>query len=240
MKKIFQKNELLFALLWIFVYVAGFSCADQLSKSIGIEKLITVCLGLVLSSVLLAFIFRNRLFRHTGLCAFEGSVRNCLYFIPLAVLSLVNVWNGFQMNYSAFVSVLWLVSMLFVGFLEEIIFRGLLFNAMRKDNLKTAVIVSSLTFGIGHIVNLLSGAPFLDTLLQIVYASAIGFLFTVIFLTGKSLLPCIAAHAFINMTSVFARPVTDMGNILFAAFQTLLSIAYGVWILKKEGSRPAA
>ena len=54
-----------------------------------------------------------------------------------------------------------MVSMLFVGVLEEVIFRGLLFLAMAKDSMKAAVIVSSVTFGMGHIVNLLSGAPLL-------------------------------------------------------------------------------
>ncbi len=240
MKKLFQKNELLFALLWILVYVAGFSAADMLSEKIGLAKSITAALGLFLSACLFAFVFKNRLLKHVGLCAFQGSMKGYLYFVPLIVLSLVNVWNGFQLNYTWVVSVLWLISMLFVGFLEEIIFRGLLFNAMRRDNLKTAVIVSSLTFGIGHIVNLLNGAPVFDTLLQIVYASAIGFLFTAMFITGKSLLPCIAAHAFINMTSVFARPMTDAGSIIIAAFQTILSVAYGIRLLKKEGSRLAA
>ncbi len=240
MKKLFQKNELIFVLLWILVYVVGFSGADLLSEQIGLEKSVTAGLGLVLSTVLLAFIAKNRLFKHTGLCAFEGSFKKHLYFVPLIVLSLVNVWNGFQMNLSPAETVLWLVSMLFVGFLEEIIFRGLLFNAMRKDNLKTAVIVSSVTFGIGHIVNLLTGAPVPDTLLQIVYAAALGFLFTVMFLTGKSLVPCIISHAFINMTSVFARPFSNMGDILICVFQTALSIAYGLWLLKKEGILPDA
>lgn len=240
MKKLFQKNELLFALIWIFVYVFGFSSADLLSEKIGLEKSVTAALGLVLSACLFAFVFKNRLLKHVGLCAFQGSMKKNLFFVPLIVLSLVNVWNGFQLNYSRSASILWLVSMLFVGFLEEIIFRGLLFNAMRKDNLKTAIIVSSLTFGIGHIVNLLTGAPVFDTLLQIVYASAVGFLFTAMFISGKSLLPCIAAHAFINMTSVFARPLTDAESIIIAAFQTAVSVAYGIWLLKKEGSETAA
>lgn len=38
--------------------------------------------------------------------------------------------------------------MLCVGFLEEVIFRGLLFTAIAKDTIKTAVVLSSVTFGI--------------------------------------------------------------------------------------------
>ena len=48
--------------------------------------------------------------------------------------------------------------MLCVGFWEEVIFRGLLFQAIAKDNIKSAVIISCVTFGIGHIINLFNGS----------------------------------------------------------------------------------
>ena len=48
--------------------------------------------------------------------------------------------------------------MLCVGFFEEVIFRGLLFQALAKENIETAVSVSSVTFGLGHILNLLNGS----------------------------------------------------------------------------------
>ncbi len=66
--------------------------------------------------------------------------------------------------------------MIFVGFLEEIIFRGFLFRGIAKDNLKEAVIISSVTFGIGHIVNLLNGYDILKNSIQIVFAVAVGFM----------------------------------------------------------------
>ena len=37
-------------------------------------------------------------------------------------------------------------------------FRGLLFTAIAKDNVKSAVVISSVTFGIGHIINLFNGS----------------------------------------------------------------------------------
>ncbi len=233
MKKLFYKNEILFAVIWIVIYVVGFSNADLISEKIGVEKSVTAGLGLVLSAILFLFARRNKLNEYLGLCAFRGDVKKHLYFLPLIVLSLVNVWNGFQMNMEILPSIFYVISMLFVGFLEEIIFRGFLFNAMRKDGLASAVIVSSLTFGIGHAVNLLLGAQVLETILQLIYTSAIGFLFTALFLSGKSILPLIVSHMFINATSVFARPLPHTADILLAAFQTVLAVAYGAWILKK-------
>ena len=93
-----------------------------------------------------------------------------------------------------------------VGFLEEVIFRGLLFRAMEKDNLKSAILVSSLTFGIGHIVNLFngSGGDLTSTLIQIVFAILVGFILVWIFYHGKSLIACILFHSANNALKVFA------------------------------------
>ena len=59
------------------------------------------------------------------------------------------------------------------GYIEEIFFRGFLFRGMAKENLRSAIIVSAVTFGAGHIVNLANTADTLGVLLQIAYAIAI-------------------------------------------------------------------
>jgi membrane protease YdiL (CAAX protease family) len=98
-----------------------------------------------------------------------------------------------------------------VGFLEELIFRGLLFQAMAKDGVRSAIVVSSVTFGIGHIVNLFngSGAELLPNLLQVMYAVAVGFTFVMIFYRTKSLVPCIITHSVFNGLSAFANKAAE-------------------------------
>ena len=88
--------------------------------------------------------------------------------------------------------------MINVGFIEEVIFRGFLFKMMAKENVKRAMIVSALTFGIGHIVNLLNGAEFVSTIMQVCYAVCLGYLFVVIFYKSKFLIQCIVIHGVIN------------------------------------------
>ncbi len=88
--------------------------------------------------------------------------------------------------------------MINVGFIEEVIFSGFLFKMMAKENVKRAMIVSALTFGIGHIVNLLNGAEFVSTIMQVCYAVCLGYLFVVIFYKSKFLIPCIVIHGVIN------------------------------------------
>ena len=105
---------------------------------------------------------------------------------------------------------------------------------MRKDNVKAAVIVSSVTFGIGHIINLIngSGAELLPNLLQIVYATAAGFMFVMMYLRSDSLIGCIAAHGIFNATSVFANEanVTSEKRILTAVLLTVITGGYALYL----------
>ena len=130
-----------------------------------------------------------------------------LFYIPVIILLTANMWYGFRVNMSLLETILYILSMLCVGFLEELIFRGLLFNAMLKNGKNSAIIVSSVTFGVGHIINLIngSGAELLPNLLQVVYAIAVGFMFMMIYYRTKSLLPCIITHGVFNALSAFGR-----------------------------------
>ena len=234
MKKLFDKDEIWFAVLWIVIYVVGFANADAISEAMGIPKLLTVLVGAILTVILGVFIKKNGLNTYFGLCQISGSPKVWLYFIPLIVISSVNLWNGIVIDAELIEIVLFIISMCFVGILEEIIFRGFLFKGMCKSNVTSAIIVSSLTFGAGHIVNLLLGSPVMETLLQLIYASAIGFCYTVIFYVSSSIYPCILSHVVVNATSIFAPQLSSEKQIMIAAIQTVLGVGYGIWLLKKS------
>ena len=234
MNKLYRKEPIWFAVLWIIIYVVGFSVADGISESIGMPKLITAMLGLVLSVILIGFIHREKLAEYYGLCSIKAKAADLAYFVPLAVISSVNLWCGLGADQPWFTAMLSVVSMCFVALLEEMIFRGLLFKAMCRDNIRTAVIVSSLTFGFGHIVNLLLGAPVFETMLQLVYASAIGFCYTAVFLTCGSIVPCIISHAIVNSSGVFACEPSNAWIAIIAAVQTVMSMGYGIWLLRRN------
>lgn len=233
MYRLYKKDEVKFSLVWIIAYVALLSVADNLSGLLGFEKIITAPVCIIFVLFIIGFMQKYNLLEQYGLCSFKGSQKNYLYFIPLGFLISVSLWNGVAINISAFEIVLFIISMLCVGFIEEIIFRGFLFKAMSRDNIKLAVFGSSITFGMGHIVNLLNGRDLIPTLLQICYAAAIGFLFTIIFYKGKSLWPCIIAHGLINSLDVFAVPRTQMFSIITAIVLCAISLLYALWILKK-------
>lgn len=226
-----RKNELVFSLLWIVSYVVLFSIADAISDSIGIIKIITLPITVVLALIIVAFIRKDHLWEYYGVCRFKGiKWSRYIYFIPFVVIASSNLWNGITIRYSAFETVLFIASMLCVGFIEELIFRGFLFKAIAKKNIKAAVIVSSVTFGLGHIVNLLNGAEVLPTILQIIYATAIGYLFTVFFVKSKNLIPCIVVHGIVNALSMFATLGNTVNQIICSAILTAVSLGYAIYL----------
>ena len=229
MKRFFDKQPVWFAVIWIVVYVLAFGNADTISESLGVPKLITVMVGLVLTVVLLLFLRKHSLLPYCGLQKVQGG--RWAWFLPLIAVSTVNFWHGLAVREGA---ALYLISMVWVAILEEVIFRGLLFRAMEKDGRTAAIIVSSVTFGVGHIVNLLLGAELLSTVLQLVEATALGFCFTAIFMVTGSLLPCILSHAFINCTSFFAIDPTPTGRVVTCLIVTVVAVSYGAWLLKRN------
>ena len=157
-----------------------------------------------------------------------------LFYFPLVVLLTANLWYGVAMNASLLETLLYILSMLCVGFLEEMIVRGLLFHAMAHNGVKSAIVVSSITFGIGQIVNLIngSGAELLPNLLQIVYAMAIGFTFVMIFYRTKSLMPCIITHSIFNGFSAFANEaaMTPQRQLFSGVVIAVIAGCYAVYI----------
>ena len=236
MKKLYEKSELTFAIVWIVVYCVLQSVANPLNKVIGIEYAASAVFCVLQTIVLLIFILKNKLQKRYGLCKSPVPAWRFLFYLPLIALASGNLWNGFALNYSPAATVCRIVCMLCVGFIEEVIFRGLLFVAIAKDNTKSAVIISSVTFGIGHIINLFngSGMDFVNNLCQIVFAVAVGFLLVTIFYHGGSLIPCILVHSAINTLGTFANDtnLTTEMHLIHLAILIVITVAYTLILTK--------
>lgn len=243
MKKLYGKSELAFSIIMIAVYCVLLSVGDNLSAEAGISKIITLPVALIMSVILLLFIKKNGLSEKYGLCRPKKTAKEMLYYIPLFIMLLANVMFGVKVNLSVGETVLYMLTMLCVGFMEEVIFRGLLFKAMTEVGLKSAVTVSSVTFGIGHIINLFngSGAELLPNLLQVVYAVAAGFMFVMIFLKSGSLIPCIVIHGVFNALGVFAdeTSLTVTDRIISCVFLVIVSGFYGGYLALKIKKKSA-
>ena len=225
MNKLFEKHETLFCMLLIVFYIVINSVCVQ---NFGYTSCVSFIANTIFSVCLIALVLSLKKTAYYGITKVQN-LKQYLFFIPLVLIISVNLWSGFNTKHPTSEIVFHILTMINIGFIEELIFRGFLFRMMEKSSLNSAIIVSAITFGMGHIVNLLNGAELIPTLMQICYASAIGYLFVIIFHKSKSLVPCIITHCLVNSLSIFNVENT-LSLYIAPVFLTIIPLAYGIYI----------
>ena len=236
MKKLYEKSEITFAIFWIVLYVVVMGNL----RNLGDDSPYMMLGLIVISGLMFLFVRKNALTEKYGLSGWAKNNRAMLWFFPLWIVASLNLWGGAAAKYPLPGQVFAMVSMALVGFAEELIFRGFLFKAMLKDgSVKTAVIVSSVTFGLGHIVNLFTGHELAETLLQMFFAIAFGFIVTMAFYKSGSLLPCILSHSLTDVFSLFAKDeASSVLNWAAHIVIIVLAVLYGLYLARRVETPP--
>ena len=219
MKERFLKHEFYFALAGI---AACGAVRGALGAFFGPESLRTFLGTLLFSLALGGFVLRAGLGGRYGLTRFPAPSRRFLFYLPLLAMVSVSLWTGPASAPDPLRRAAAACSLFLAAFQEELLFRGMLFRALRKEAPKRAVLLSSLAFGAAHLANLFSGAGFPDVLRQAVCAAAAGAAFALLFSRCGSLLPCVLAHGLMNAFSVLARdpsgpPYAQAAALILAA-----------------------
>lgn len=233
MNKLYEKNELWFAILWIVIYCV---ISIPIRGNYGDES-IQMLIGLTLIAIgIIAFVKRHHLEKKYGLVKWKGKSGDYLFFIPMLILMTGNLWGGFQMSYSGMAQVFAVISMLLIGFIEEMLFRGFLFRSLlKKDPVPVAITISAVTFGIGHIVNLLAGQANAETIIQIFFAIAWGFLFTFVFYKSGSLWVCILVHGLVDAFSEFGAH-RGHSALIYVIATIVIALLYCIYLSRKPAA----
>ena len=241
--RLHKKSPVGFAIAWIVVYVVGSSIADDISQDLGTRKLVTAFAQLAMSLLLCLWVRHAGEEERLGLREPRTSAARMLFYLPLLIVATKKVWLGLGMDGTPLEGACWVASMCCVGYLEELIFRGLLFRAMEPDGRTSAIVVSSLTFGMGHIVNVLngSGQELVETLAQIAFAVAVGFMLVLVLLKSGSIWPCVIFHMLNNALSFFeneAATIAFFGTYsralwLSVGTSAVVAVIYIAWLLRQ-------
>lgn len=87
------------------------------------------------------------------------------------------------------------------GIVEEMVFRGLIMGVIRKNyNIKSAVIVPSVLFGMAHLAN--GKLDIISAVQLIIAGTAVGIMFSLIMLNGNNFWNNALAHAVWNMSTL--------------------------------------
>lgn len=235
----FEKSELTFAIVMIVIYVVGQGLMQRVSDAIGMKFVAEAAFDVLMSAVLIVFIKRNKLAKHLGLRMPEASALKMLVYLPMLLIAAGQFFFVPVLNMNPVEYATRCLMMCGVGFLEELLFRGFLFRGIAKDNVKQAIIISSITFGVGHIVNLLNGYDITKNIIQIVFAVAVGFMLIFVLVRTRSIIPCIVFHALNNSLSPFKpQALIDMlgseqtAEIVISAAGVVIAAAYTIYVVK--------
>ena len=105
------------------------------------------------------------------------------------------------------------------GFGEEMTFRGLgVANYMRKikskDKIKVIFWLSSISFGLIHLTNIIAGGDPKSVVIQSFYAIGVGMLFGAVYLRTGNLWPTILGHWSVDFFEMIRADLYDSGGLM--------------------------
>lgn len=133
---------------------------------------------------------------------------------------------------------------LMAGVIEELLFRGLLFNSLssffyhNKNRFLIAGLISSILFGCMHLINL-THQPLQSTVGQVIFAFTTGIILIYLRLLSNNIVWCMVLHFFIDFKPVILTSNTGSHNIslvkVFLAVLPLMILAIiCLWLFNRH------
>ncbi len=164
------------------------------------ESTAEICSIFLVLAIVFFMIRKKETLSYYGICKWEGDnfykTNFFLFLVPL--VNLPYLFSGAKINI-----VFAIISSIFIGIMEELIFRSFLCRSIEEVSDKNkAIIISSLIFGCFHLINI-GNYPLMYVMLQVLYAFSLGIAFSVVFYKSNSIIPCVIIHIIIDFLGTF-------------------------------------
>lgn len=233
-----QRRPLLFVGLLLLIVLGTYFIAGAITT---IQHWPAISIGLIGESVIgLASVFllsRLGWWREAGFRIPRLS-RALWFFVVPCLLVIINTTFA-RITFPGLGNVLlFFVLAMWVGFVEETYFRGLILHALLAWGPWQAAIISSVLFGIVHLLNIGAGQNLSVTLVQVVDAMAIGFLFAALALRTQTILPLIIIHGltdfvgFLALNGTVATQNLSLVAVVGTAVEVLIYITFGFIVMR--------
>ena len=138
-----------------------------------------------------------------------------------------------------------LVMCISIGLFEEFLYRGIFQNMITEtndndNNIVLLILLSSLIFGLWHILNLFGGRSLSTVIFQIINTISIGMLIGAIYYTTKNIWAVVCIYAFYNLLNylpsmsiynVYNTIDENIFNIINSTIMSLICFLYAIKIL---------
>ena len=85
-------------------------------------------------------------------------------------------------------------------------------------------------------MNLFAGQASFETVMQIIFAISWGFILTMVFYKSGSLIPCIIAHAMIDVFSLYGAD-NELADWIYIGATIVVAIIYCTWLGKMRNEK---
>lgn len=197
--------------------------------SYGLENLLYTLLVVQLVQLVLVglFVWKTEFYRLIS-ASTHNLGRAMLYGLPLLVFASLNLLVP-QASYSLIDLLRIFATCLMIGLSEEAIYRGLIFGVYRKKSPVQGMVISSVLFGLAHLVNFIGmPADWRVMALTIAYTGAIGFLFVVIYGLTNSFVGIVLLHTLYNYCIMITFPLEE--TLAPEPYSAQMAITNGVLI----------
>lgn len=223
----------------VVAVLIGHELASIVLKGFRLNTLTVLAIGEMVSLVLLALLV-GRQWRQIMTISPKHVGLGIALLWPAAFILLINLVVGIQTQASISHRLLAIVVALLVAIFEEGLFRGVIFGTLQQmkwpAQLWGQMAISAVIFGGMHLFNLLQGASWQGTLMQVIYAFALGMLFAAVAYRTQSLLPTILCHWLIDAAGLQgSQAVAGNPNFVSVVIYLVFSgvtILWALWITR--------
>ena len=215
------RSAVLAAVGYIAIMAVGmFTSGHVFGITYGDPTMVYVLIGFEVILSLYAVVMARPLFRHWH-CGFSPIDWSGMWwlvpnFLIMAALFAVVLSSG-SVEFSG-LALLIIVTMILVGFSEELMFRGVVLRGgLSEVSTGQAILISAVLFSLLHSVNVLAFVPLDGMLQQLVLTFVFGLAMACYALRVNSLIPLIVFHALWDM-------VQFLGGLYQAEFGPLITI----------------
>ena len=215
------RQAVLAALGYIAIMAVGmFTAGHVFGITYGDPEMVYVLVFFEVAMSIYAVVMARRIFGHWH-CGFGPIDWRGMWWLAPGFLVIAALFAAALLTGTVSVSLLVLtviVTMILVGFSEELMFRGIVLKgALREVSVLKAILISSALFSALHAVNVLAFVPLDGMVQQLVLTFIFGLAMACFALRVNSLVPVIAFHALWDM-------VQFLGDIWTSSFGLLVFI----------------
>jgi len=245
LKRFATSYAVLFSIAIILAAELGMGGVGFLLKRTGLPPFGTVLIVEACFCAYVAWLLTS--LRWWGESGFLSRVtgRAILIFSPWLLLVLLMALDDAGRTAGASTIAATAVFTLMVGFAEEGLLRGVALRALLPGGAMRAAFLSSLIFGLAHLLNIFQGRDIPSSIVQAIYATFIGIGFAGPRLYSGTIWPAIVIHGLIDFADLAGRDMTRLkepGPMTIATAVVPIVITglyalYGVWLIRKYQRR---